>query len=189
MQTWINSLDINVFLQYSYLMTVKQVILKQLFQLVSKSWENAASTQMCMKERKLLHTALAWYKCLVIPPSTTSSALCSIWRLASETQPFSGLFNCDLKTRSSLFFRICLNDGGFCGFLVKDEDSGSFGVHQSFICSDLDSAAADTDTTTPPSAVDTPAAPPDLIQCSPTFQGELKVRMKLSYMCYYYVLV
>lgn len=77
-------------------------------------------------------------------------------------------------------------DCGFYGF-VKDEDSCSFKV-QSVVCGDLDPAATDTHTTGPPSAVDTPAAPPDLIQCTPTFKVDLKVR-RLYLVCYYYVLV
>lgn len=65
-----------------------------------------------------------------------------------------------------------LNDCGFHGFVVKDEDSCSFSVHQSVI----EPAATDTHPTGAPSTVDTPAAPPDLIQCTPTFKVDLKVR-------------
>lgn len=120
------------------------------------------------------------------------SALHYIWRLASESQAFYGLFNCDLRTfkpakcyyitkaagikRNLNIYEYVLSDCGFHGFVVKDEDSHSFSIPQSLLCSDIDPAVSDTHTTGPPSAVDTPAAPPDLIQCTPTFKVDAKVR-------------
>lgn len=68
----------------------------------------------------------------------------------------------------------------FSGFVVKDEDSVSCSVlvnDQSVIWSEVDPAVTDTHTTTPTSAAFTPAAPPDLIQNTPTFKVDVKVRM------------
>lgn len=65
----------------------------------------------------------------------------------------------------------CLrNDYGFYGFVVKEEDSCSFSIHQNVISSDLHPAATDTHPTAPPSTAGTPAAPPGLIQCTPTIK-------------------
>lgn len=57
----------------------------------------------------------------------------------------------------------------FSGFVVEDEDSSFFGVDQRVTFSDIGSAV--TDTTGPPSA-----APAALIQSTPTFKVDLKVR-------------